>query len=170
MDITQLILDDHHEQRKMFALLDDVDPDDIDALGVIWKRLRILLEVHAEAEEQLFYPRLLEIGEGATDASSAEEETEDAISDHNSIREGIAEADRHDIGSSGWWRGIATTREENSDHMGEEERQALADFRRHADDGLRHELGVAFASFEAHSASGIRSESKDPQRYIDEHR
>ncbi len=169
MDITQLILDDHHEQRKMFALLDDIDRDDVEALEAVWERLRILLEVHAEAEEQLFYPRLLEIGEGATDASDAEEETEDAISDHNDIRKGIAEADRHDVGSPGWWQGIATTREENSDHMGEEERQALADFRRHADDALRHELGVAFATFEARSASGIRTESKDPDRYIDEH-
>jgi hypothetical protein len=88
MDITQLILDDHHEQRKMFALLDEVDRDDTESLGPSGTRLRILLEVHAEAEEQLFYPRLLEVGEGATDADDAEEETEDAISDHNDIRTG----------------------------------------------------------------------------------
>lgn len=170
MDITQLILDDHHEQRKMFALLDDVDRDDTDALAVIWERLRILLEVHAEAEEQLFYPRLLEVGEGATDAYDAEDETEDAISDHNDIRDGIAEAERHEVGSPGWWQGIDTTREQNSRHMAEEERQALADFRRHADDALRHDLGVAFATFEARHAGGIRSESKDPDGYIEQHR
>ena len=170
MDITQLILDDHHEQRKMFALLDEVGRDDTESLGAIWTRLRILLEVHAEAEEQLFYPRLLEVGEGATDAYDAEEATEDAISDHNDIREGLAEAERHDVGSAGWWQGIDTTREENSRHMAEEERQALADFRRHADDAVRHELGVAFAAYEAGHADGIRSESKDPDRYIEQHR
>jgi hypothetical protein len=169
MDITQLILDDHHEQRKMFALLDEVGRDDIESLEAIWTRLRILLEVHAEAEEQLFYPRLLEVGEGATDAADAEEETEDAISDHNDIRTGIAEAERHEVGSPGWWQGIATTREENSNHMAEEERQALADFRRHADEAERHNLGVAFAAFEARHATGIRSESKDPDQYIEQH-
>ncbi len=170
MDITQLILDDHSEQRKMFALLDEVDRDDTEALGAIWERLRILLEVHAAAEEELFYPRLLEIGEGATDAYDAEEETEDAISDHNDIRAGIAEAERHDIGTPGWWQGISTTREANSTHMGEEERQALADFRRHADDAERRRLGVAFATFEARHAGGIHSEPKDPDRYIEQHR
>lgn len=170
MDITQLILDDHHEQRKMFALLDEVERDDVDAAAAIWSRLRILLEVHAEAEEELLYPRLLEVGEGATDALDAEEETEDAISDHNDIRAGIAEAERHEVGSPGWWQGVATTREENSKHTAEEERQALADFRRHADEHERRELGVAFASFEARHADGIRSESKDPDRYIAQHR
>lgn len=39
MDITQLILDDHHEQRKMFAQLDEVDRDDAESLGAIWTRL-----------------------------------------------------------------------------------------------------------------------------------
>ena len=169
MDITQLILDDHHEQRKMFALLDDVDRDDTEALNAIWTRLRILLEVHAEAEEELFYPKLLDVGEGATDADDAEEETEDAISDHNDIRKGIAEAERHDVGSPGWWQGIATAREENSTHMAEEERQALADFRRHVDEAERHDLGVSFAAYEARHASGVRSESKDPERYIEQH-
>jgi hypothetical protein len=170
MDITQLILDDHHEQRKMFALLDEVDRDDTDSLAAIWERLRILLEVHAAAEEELFYPRLLEVGEGATDAYDAEEETEDAISDHNDIRAGIAEAERHDVGTPGWWQGLSTTREENSKHMGEEERQALADFRRHTEDSERRRLGVAFAAFEARHAGGIDYESKDPDRYIAEHR
>lgn len=169
MDITQLILDDHHEQRKMFALLDEVDSDDTDSLGAIWKRLRILLEVHAEAEEQIFYPRLLEDGEGATDAADAEEETEDAITDHNDIRTGIEEAERHDPGSPGWWQGVATTREANSKHMAEEERQALADFRQHTDHTVRHQLGVAFAVFEAGHAEGVQSESKDPDQYLEEH-
>jgi hypothetical protein len=170
VDITQLILDDHHEQRKMFALLDDVDRDDTEALAAVWERLKILLEVHAEAEEELFYPRLLQVGEGATDGDDAEDETEDAISDHNDIRAGIAEAERHDVGSRGWWQGVDNTRVENSKHMGEEERQALADFRRHTDDSVRRELGVRFAAFEARHSNGIRSEAKDPDRYIEQHR
>ena len=169
MDITQLILDDHHEQRKMFAQLDEIGRDDTEALGAIWTKLRTFLEVHAEAEEQIFYPRLLEVGEGATDAADAEEETDDAISDHNDIRTGIAEAERHEPGSPGWWQGVATTREANSKHMAEEERQALADLRQHTDDAVRHELGVAFASFEASHAGGVESVSKDPDEYIEEH-
>jgi hypothetical protein len=35
----------------------------------------------------------------------------------------------------------------NSDHMGEEEREDLADFRRHASLQVRHDLAVEFATF-----------------------
>ena len=33
MDITELILSDHHEQRRMFAVLDEVDPADTATLS-----------------------------------------------------------------------------------------------------------------------------------------
>ena len=33
MDITQLILDDHHEQRRLFAILEQIDPADTGTLA-----------------------------------------------------------------------------------------------------------------------------------------
>ena len=33
MDITQLILDDHHEQRRLFAILEQIDRGDTKALA-----------------------------------------------------------------------------------------------------------------------------------------
>ena len=62
MDITQLILDDHHEQRRRFAMLEQLDPGDTAALAAVWSRLAVFLEVHAAAEEQIFYPELLAAG------------------------------------------------------------------------------------------------------------
>ncbi len=88
MDIVELILSDHHEQRRMFAVLDEAGQDPA-RLGPVWNRLSVLLEVHAEAEERLFYPRLLGLGEGAGGTDSARDETADAIHDHNDIRDGI---------------------------------------------------------------------------------
>ncbi len=38
MDITELILNDHHEQRRMFAFLDDIDRGNTEALSAIWSR------------------------------------------------------------------------------------------------------------------------------------
>ena len=52
MDITQLILDDHHEQRRLFAILEEIDPADTGILEAIWARLSAFLEVHAAAEEE----------------------------------------------------------------------------------------------------------------------
>ena len=35
MDITQLILDDHAEQRRLFAIIEQIDPKDTDALTAV---------------------------------------------------------------------------------------------------------------------------------------
>jgi hypothetical protein len=128
VDITELIMSDHHEQRRMFALLDEAGEDPA-VLGPIWRRLAILLEVHAAAEEKLFYPTLMQVGEGAGGQSGPGAETKDAIGDHNDIRDAVHAAEDHDVGSQEWWQSVLDAREANSDHMAEEEREALADFR-----------------------------------------
>jgi len=99
MDITQLILDDHHEQRRLFAMLEQVDRADVDSLGVIWRRLATFLEVHAEAEERHFYLALLRVGTGAGGKASASAETKDAIKDHNEIRDAAKAVDACEVGS-----------------------------------------------------------------------
>ena len=123
MDITQLILDDHHEQRRLFAILEQIDRGDAKALAAIWARLSAFLEVHAEAEERHFYPALLRVGAGAGGKKSADDETEDAIKDHNEIRDAVAEVGRHDVGSKPWFVAVAGANKANSEHMGEEERE-----------------------------------------------
>src|SRR6202044_374892 len=89
MDITQLILDDHYEQRRRFAMLEQMDPGDTTALGAGWSRLAVFLEVHAAAEEQIFYPELLAAGlaaAGSGGRETVEEETLDAVRARNAIR------------------------------------------------------------------------------------
>ncbi len=169
MDITQLILDDHHEQRRLFALLDQIDPGEVAALHAIWSQLGDFLEVHAAAEERHFYPALLKHGEGADEKPDANAETFDAIKDHNEIRDAIAKVKNHESGSDEWLKAVASARKANSDHMAEEERQGLADIRRHASLQVRHDLGVQFASFEAHHRMGVAAKDKDPKTYIQQH-
>ena len=93
MDICQIIQRQHDEQRTLFSYLEEWDRTDTEGLGAVWKRLAILLETHAEAEEKYFYPHLLTLGTGGADAEDAAEEVDDAIDDHNSIREGIRRAE-----------------------------------------------------------------------------
>jgi hypothetical protein len=165
VDITELILSDHHEQRRMFAILDELDRSDATTLATIWTRLSAMLEVHAQAEELFFYPELLKLGERLHDHTEVEE-TEDAIGDHNDIRDGIIKARQHDPGSDGWWEGVNAARNANDEHMGEEEHEGLADFRRHADFDLRHRLAVIFAAYEAEHVDGVPIENKDPGQYV----
>ena len=167
MDITQLILDDHHEQRRLFAILEQIDRTDVKALAAIWGRLSAFLEVHAEAEERHFYPALLRVGTGAGGKPSADDETEDAIKDHNEIRDAVAAVARHPLGSDGWYAAVAAANKANSEHMGEEEREGLADFRHNAELALRHELAVDFATFEARHFAGVTPVDKDPKAYVE---
>ena len=165
MDITELILSDHHEQRRMFAILDVIPRDDHASLGAIWTRLAAMLEVHAQAEEEIFYPELLKLGERLHDAEEVAE-TKDAIGDHNDIRDGITKAAGAEVGSDDWWDGVMAARTANDEHMGEEEHEGLADFRLHVDLELRHGLAVRFAVYEAEHVTGVPVVDKDPDQYV----
>ena len=50
MDITQLILDDHHEQRRLFSMLEQIDGHNVPALTAVWGRLAAFLDLHAETK------------------------------------------------------------------------------------------------------------------------
>jgi hypothetical protein len=165
MDITQLITDDHTEQRRLFALIEQLTADDRDALRAVWSRLRGLLESHARAEELFFYPELLKLGRGA-DGESPIEEARDAIKDHNEIRDTAAAVDEHELASPEWFKAVAAANKANSDHMAEEERQGLTDFRRHADLALRRALGVKFVSFEMGHLTGVQPVDLDVEKYV----
>jgi hypothetical protein len=165
-DITMLVLDDHDAFRRGFARLDDARGEE--QLRTVWESLALHLEVHAEAEESLLYPHLLKRGAGG----EAEEETEDAIRDHNKIRDAISAAREHPIDSDEWWAAVWRARTENSEHLAEEEDQALPDFRRHATAELRADLGAKWLVFYAEHpcGRGLSFRDKDPHRYIEANR
>ena len=54
----------------------------------------------------------------------------------------------------------------NGDHMAEEEREGLTDFRREASLQRRHDLAVAFAAFEARHVTGVPPVDQDPEQYV----
>lgn len=168
MDITQLIADDHTEQRRLFALIDQLGPGDRPALKAVWARLRGLLDTHARAEELFFYPELLKLGRGA-DGETPDAETRDAIKDHNEIRDSAKKVDDQEPGSREWFDAVAAANKANSDHMAEEERQGLTDFRRHADLQLRHRLAVEFVRFEADHLTGVKPVDLNVDSYVLEH-
>ncbi|MDQ2839068.1 MAG: hemerythrin domain-containing protein [Actinomycetota bacterium] len=164
-DITALIMDDHEWLRRQFARLDDARTTE--ELSAVWQPLAQRLETHATAEETIFYPALLKRG----DEEQAPEETEDAIKDHNKIRDAIADAARHETGSSPWYEAVGQARTENSEHLAEEEDEGLPDFRKHASHELRERLGELWVQFYAAHPGGaqISHDDVDPEQYLDEH-
>lgn len=163
-DITAMILDDHEWFRREFARLDDAKGND--RLAEIWTPLGTRLDAHAEMEEAIFYPALLAM------ADEEGEETDDAIRDHNKIRDAVAASRGHEVGTEDWWTAVGDAREENDDHMAEEEREGLADFRQNARDEVRDELGKRWLSVYADhpGGQGVASTDKDPEDYVEHHR
>jgi Hemerythrin HHE cation binding domain len=166
-DITELILADHDWFRERFAKLDELQaqtPIDRAALERVWRPLGEKLDLHAYIEEKIFYPQLLERG-----ADDPEGETLDAIGDHNDIRDGVRDANAADIASDEWWAAVGRTRLANDDHMGEEEREGLSDFHRHAPSGLREALGRQYREFmsQHRTTRGLEIIDRDPRSYVD---
>jgi hypothetical protein len=170
LDVTELVLEDHHTLRLRFAGLDDAqDMPDADtrreALSVLWADLANLLEVHAQCEEEVFYPQLLK-----KQTEDGEDEAEDAIEDHNAIRDAVREAARHDVDSEAWWKAVGEARTENSKHIAEEEREALPDFRHASTLEQRQQLAVAWTRWRSQHQppQGIDDADKDVQEYLEE--
>jgi hypothetical protein len=165
-DICDLILDEHELFRRRFAELDEHRGGDAATLQRLWEPLAELLDRHAAAEEEVFYPELLARGR------RAEDETDDAIGDHNHIRDAVRDSGQAEPGSDEWWQAVEKAREENSEHMAEEEREALADFRINAPDEVREEIGARFVEYNQRHAGGrgVDTSDKDPDEYIDEHK
>ena len=167
-DITMLILADHDWFRDQFAKLDYLQaqtPVNDDALKRVWRPLADKLDVHAYIEEKIFYPQLLKRG-----SDDAEGETIDAIGDHNDIRDGVRDANAAQVGTEQWWAAVGRTRLANDDHMGEEEREGLSDFRRNAPIGLREALGRQYSEFMAQhpTTKGLPITDRDPRRYVED--
>ena len=162
-DIDTLILGEHEVFRREFARLEGLEGDE---LGQAWQRLAEQLEVHAAGEEAVFYPHVVrKLPDGESD-------TEHALHDHNEIREAAQAVAEQEVGTEAWWEAVRTTQEANSEHMAEEERDILGDFKERIDSAQRGELGMAWLQFhEEHDrAAGLSGEPEDPQAYVEEHR
>jgi Hemerythrin HHE cation binding domain len=145
-DIIELILADHQRIRRLLGALDDAarygeGPGASKALAQVWRRLAGLLELHAEAEEEICYLALFGAGQDAT------AQMQDAIDDHDDIREAVREARLHAAGSAIWWRAVNAALRASRDHIAREESGALAAFGRRAAPALRDELGRQWTAF-----------------------
>jgi len=77
-DIDVLVLGEHEVFRRSFTQIEALE--DPAQLAQRWQELADGLEVHASAEETIFYPELLQ------GVDHAQDDTEHAVHDHNEIR------------------------------------------------------------------------------------
>lgn len=163
-DIIELIYQDHDWFRRQFFALDDAKTDE--ERRAIWEPLATRLDMHAEIEETVFYPALLKAGQ----AGDPEDETEDAIGDHNEIREAVRRARGLTVGTAEWFDAVGKARTENGEHLDEEEREAMPDFIKSVSLELRHELAMKWLRlYAAHPAGrGIDDSDRDVDAYMEQ--
>ena len=152
-EITALVLAEHEVFRREFASLENLPEQE---LAAAWQALHTKLEVHAVAEEQLFYPLLAQEADG-------EQETAEGVHDHNEIRHAAAAVFEHEVGSEAWWEAVRATQQVNADHMAEEENDFFPPFKESVDDEQREALGLRWLAFhddheEADGLSGADAE------------
>jgi hypothetical protein len=163
-DVVDLIYEDHDWIRRRFFYLDEARSNA--ELEAIWEPLARRLDTHAQIEEEIFYPALLKKGK----AGDPEDETEDAVHDHNKIRDAVREARGHEVGSAEWFAAVGRARTENGEHLDEEEREAIPDFLKSASAQLRHDLAMKWLQlYHEHPAGrGIDDSDRDVEKYLDE--
>ena len=164
-DIVEVIYADHHWFRQNFLYLDGAKTEP--ELRAVWEPLAERLELHAAAEEQILYPTLLADGR----SGDPKDETEDAIHDHNEIRDAIRKAGGCTVGSDDWFDAVGEARTQNGKHMDEEEREALPDFVKSTTPDQRHDLAMQWLQFaHAHGGGrGLTASDKDPKGYVAQH-
>ena len=93
-DITVVIEREHDALRQQFRSLDQGAGEQ--ELEQAWRSLVQLLEVHASGEEVLLYPNVVSA------VHDGDEQTEEAVRDHNGIRDSVRAVDRYGAGSDAW--------------------------------------------------------------------
>ncbi|HSP39698.1 MAG TPA: hemerythrin domain-containing protein [Frankiaceae bacterium] len=162
LDIVALVIAEHQVIRRSFASLQSLE--ERAELESTWQELADRLEVHASAEEEMLYPKLLRV------ADDDHEETDDAIRDHNEIRDTARAVGEHEAGSDSWWDAVRSCQEANEHHLDEEERDVLPDLKEHADQDALESLGEQWLAFhdEHDRARGLSGKDKDPEQYIED--
>ncbi len=162
-DVVELIRSDHQRICAWLDALGGAAGEHSRAAparcAVLWGRLAGLLDVHTEAEQEIFYPAVARLpADTGTDVA-------DAIADHGDLREAVAEASLQPAGSAAWWPLATAARRIASRHIAWEESRLLVAFARTASGDLRDELGRQWTAFTAaRLADAAGSAAAGPRR------
>ena len=101
-DIIELIYADHDWFRRQFFYLDEARTDE--ELAAAWEPLAIRLDTHAEAEETIFYPALLQGRRGGRPRGRDRGRHPRPQQDPRCGARGP----KHEVGSDDWFAAVGT--------------------------------------------------------------
>jgi hemerythrin superfamily protein len=133
MNATQLLMQDHRMVESLFTQFEQTPATAGDQRQQIMDQIAEELEVHAQLEEEIFYPAVQRVTGTVGEARS----------EHGTVRSLIGDAEGRDPSSSEFATKVGELKAAVEHHVSEEEQQMFADAERcgHAElERLGHEI------------------------------
>jgi hypothetical protein len=148
MNAIDLIKSDHREVDRLFAEILEAEDADTDGREEIFQQLERSLLVHADIEEQVFYPALEEV---------APSDIEEAMSEHQEVKQLLAEMLELEVDDEEFDKKLVTLMERVQHHVEEEEASdgILEIAQKHFDERRLTELGTQMQELKRSSEDEI---------------
>lgn len=117
MDIYEQLIDDHGKQKGLLAGLVNTEGDSSERRR-LFDLLKVELEAHAAAEEQVFYAELMAEPDG-------QEKARHSVAEHQTASNLLSELEKTDMSSSAWLPMFKKLQHEIEHHVDEEERDVF---------------------------------------------
>ncbi|TME44820.1 MAG: hemerythrin domain-containing protein [Chloroflexi bacterium] len=112
MDAITLLKNDHRQVEKLFKEIEKGDGN----REKLFKELKDELDVHAQIEEQLFYPAV-------RDAKQTHEIVLESFEEHKQVKMVLMDLEKADKNTEHWLAGLKVLMEDVQHHVGEEENE-----------------------------------------------
>lgn len=116
--IPELILSDQHEQRRMFALLDDMDHSDVEGSQPYGIGSKCFWKCTPRPRNACSTPSWWNSASAPEARTAPRRRRWMRCETTMTFRDAISSVDTEDVGDEAWWTALAKSREANSDHMG----------------------------------------------------
>jgi iron-sulfur cluster repair protein YtfE (RIC family) len=135
MDAFKLLKQDHEKVAGIFEKLEPTTERALKTREELFAQLKGELTVHAEVEEQIFYPAI-------KDAEETHEITLEAFEEHNVVKTLLAELDAEPKDTEEWKAKLTVLKENVEHHVEEEEGEMFPKAKKVLDAELVEELGT----------------------------
>lgn len=114
MDAIEVLRNDHDTVRELFEQLNETSIDDQKSRDQIFNQLKQELRVHAQIEEEIFYPVLASESELA-------DVVQEAVEEHAAVKDILDEMEQLSSNSEAWENLLASLQDNVEHHVDEEE-------------------------------------------------
>lgn len=115
MDAVKLLTNDHRTVEELFSRYQSLGADAPDQKKEIVQEIIRELSIHASIEEQVLYPGIRDV------LSDGDDLAEEALSEHQEVKELLSHLDRMDPSDSGFDAKVRSVIDDVRHHVGEEE-------------------------------------------------